>query len=107
MRVAAYRRADAGKEVLESQVRCPDALLLSLDYLFQRVLDADKLGIDPRFDSEDVGPNGAPSLGSICSFLFDRTRAIRNEYSIQNYTTRNRNDALAMEVRPDRMLLYE
>ena len=94
-----HRRADAGKEVIPSQVRCPDALLLSLDYLFQRVLDADKLGADSRFGPDDRTADGAPSLTAICSFLFDRTRAIRNEYSVQNYQPGMRNDALAIEVR--------
>jgi hypothetical protein len=94
MKVMMLRRAAAGREVYPSEVRCPDALLMSLDYLFQRVLDADKLGPDPRFTKS----GGVPSLKSICYFLFDRTRAIRNEYSMQNYGARCRNDALVIEA---------
>lgn len=70
-----YRRSAADQGFLAEQIRCPAALLLSLDFLVQasspplccvplglgvtfivdhvllvqRVLDADKMGRDPRF----------------------------------------------------------
>ena len=91
--VTKFRRSDAGAaEITEAQIRCPAALLLAVDFLFQRVLDADRFGPDPRFGGEP------PTLFNIHDFLLDRTRAIRKEWSMQNYVSKERNDALIMEV---------
>jgi hypothetical protein len=73
----------------ERQIRCPSALLLSMDYLVQRVLDADRLRIE----------RCAPAkLFDIHAFVADRTRAIRKELTLQNVVARQRNSALAMEL---------
>lgn len=65
--VKKYRRSDAGKaNANPDEVRPPHVLLKTLDYLFSEILD------------EQMG-----SLISIYSFLRDRTRAIRNDLSIQ------------------------
>ena len=92
--VSVFRRAAVGDKVVdEAQIRCPAALLLTIDFLFQRVLDADRMGVDARF-----GDGGVPTLWDIHAFLLDRTRAVRKECTMQNYVSKERNDALIMEV---------
>jgi hypothetical protein len=93
MAATIYRRSAAGDdEATESQIRCPAALLLTVDFLFQRALDADCFGIDPRMGA-------VPDLITIFNFVFNRTRSIRRDYSTQNYGAKQRNDALVIEVR--------
>jgi hypothetical protein len=90
-----YRRAAAGDpEATEVVLRCPAALLLTVDFLFQRVLDADSFGADPRFPAKAP----VPDLLTIFEFLFNRTRSVRVDYLTQNYGSTERNDALVIEV---------
>lgn len=90
-----YRRAAAGDpEATEVVLRCPAALLLTVDFLFQRVLDADSFGADPRFPAKAP----VPDLLTIFEFLFNRTRSVRVDYLTQNYGSTERNDALVIET---------
>jgi hypothetical protein len=67
--VKKFRRAAAGiDEQLPSDLRPPSALKKTVDYLFN-----DKVA-------------NAESLGSVHHFVWDRTRAIRNDFSIQQMT---------------------
>jgi hypothetical protein len=67
--VKTFKRSDAGKgEQLPSDLRPPAVLKQTCDYLFNKLL-AD-----------------APNLGQVHLFLWDRTRAIRNDFSIQQVT---------------------
>jgi hypothetical protein len=67
--VKKFRRAAAGiDEQLPSDLRPPSTLKLTVDYLFN-----------------DIVANAA-SLGSVHHFVWDRTRAIRNDFSIQQIT---------------------
>ena len=64
--VKCFHRSDAGKdEQLPSDLRPPPALQKTLNYLFDEIL------------------GGSESLASVHKFLWDRTRAIRNDFSIQ------------------------
>ena len=96
--VAVFRRGDVGAEETPLElIRCPAALLLTVDFLFQRVLDADHFGADARFGSGRAAT--APTLFDIHSFLLDRTRAVRKECTLQNFVGKERNSAVVMEVR--------
>lgn len=64
--VKKFRRAAAGiDEQLPSDLRPPAALKRTVDYLFNTVIGE------------------APSLGAVHHFVWDRTRAVRNDFSIQ------------------------
>ncbi|KAI8992583.1 SAC3/GANP/Nin1/mts3/eIF-3 p25 family-domain-containing protein [Pilobolus umbonatus] len=64
--VKAYRRSAAGNEQpLPSDVRTPEALLATLDYLFHEIL--------PNYPLEQCH-----------AFLRDRTRSIRQDFTLQN-----------------------
>ena len=64
--VKCFHRSDAGKdEQLPSDLRPPKILQKTLNYLFDELLG----GLEP--------------LASVHKFLWDRTRAIRNDFSIQ------------------------
>ncbi|CAD0114810.1 unnamed protein product [Aureobasidium uvarum] len=67
--VKKFRRAAAGiDEQLPSDLRPPSTLKLTVDYLFDEMVA------------------NAESLGSVHHFVWDRTRAIRNDFSIQQIT---------------------
>ena len=67
--VKCFHRSDAGKdEQLPSDLRPPKILQKTLDYLFDDIL------------------SGSEPLASVHKFLWDRTRAIRNDFSIQQVT---------------------
>ena len=67
--VKRFRRSAAGyDEQLPSDIRPPQVLRHTLNYLIDEV----------------VGK--APSLGSVHKFVWDRTRSIRNDFSIQQVT---------------------
>ena len=67
--VKKFRRAAAGlEEQLPSDLRPPSVLKRTCDYLFEEVI------------------GGAPSLAQVHHFVWDRTRAIRNDLSIQQVT---------------------
>ena len=73
VRSAADRRMD-DKEM----IRPPSILVSTLNYLFNNVLDADK------FNKQDYIIHPKTDLFSeICSFWCDRTRAIRQDFSLQ------------------------
>ncbi|KAI7493967.1 hypothetical protein KC357_g858 [Hortaea werneckii] len=64
--VKKFRRAAAGlEEQLPSDLRPPPILKQTCDYLFNTLIAE------------------APSLGSVEHFVWDRTRAVRNDFSIQ------------------------
>ncbi|KAF2142972.1 uncharacterized protein K452DRAFT_226338, partial [Aplosporella prunicola CBS 121167] len=64
--VKKFRRAAAGvDEQLPSDLRPPHILKKTVDYLLNELIDE------------------APSLASVHHFIWDRTRAIRNDFSIQ------------------------
>ncbi|KAJ5099536.1 hypothetical protein N7532_006537 [Penicillium argentinense] len=64
-----FRRSAAGyDEQLPSDIRTPKALLQSTNYLIRYVLD------------------GPEPLGLIHKFVWDRTRSIRNDFSVQQVT---------------------
>ncbi|RMY79288.1 hypothetical protein D0863_00150 [Hortaea werneckii] len=64
--VKKFRRAAAGlEEQLPSDLRPPPVLKQTCDYLFNTLIAE------------------APSLGSVEHFVWDRTRAVRNDFSIQ------------------------
>ena len=64
--VKCFHRSDAGKdEQLPSDLRPPKVLQKTLDYLFDEIL------------------SGPEPLANVHKFLWDRTRAIRNDFSIQ------------------------
>ncbi|EGP85278.1 uncharacterized protein MYCGRDRAFT_24577, partial [Zymoseptoria tritici IPO323] len=67
--VKTFKRSDAGKgEQLPSDLRPPAVLKQTCDYLFNDLLA------------------NATSLGQVHHFLWDRTRAVRNDFSIQQVT---------------------
>ncbi|KAF2171077.1 hypothetical protein M409DRAFT_64043 [Zasmidium cellare ATCC 36951] len=67
--VKAFRRSAAGDEVqLPSDLRPPAVLKRTCDYLFNEVI------------------GNAPALEKVHHFVWDRTRAIRNDFSIQQLT---------------------
>lgn len=67
--VKKFRRAAAGlEEQLPSDLRPPPVLKRTCDYLFNEVI------------------GNAVSLGKVHHFVWDRTRAIRNDFSIQQIT---------------------
>ncbi|KAF2231928.1 hypothetical protein EV356DRAFT_451069, partial [Viridothelium virens] len=67
--VKKFRRAAAGlEEQLPSDLRPPPILQKTVDYLFNNLI------------------NEKPALRSIHHFVWDRTRAIRNDFSIQQLT---------------------
>ena len=67
--VKKFRRAAAGlEEQLPSDLRPPAVLRQTCDYLFNDVI------------------SNAPSLAHVHHFVWDRTRAIRNDFSIQQIT---------------------
>lgn len=67
--VKKFRRAAAGvEEQLPSDLRPPDVLKRTCDYLFDEVV------------------GNAPKLEKVHHFVWDRTRAIRNDFSIQQVT---------------------
>lgn len=67
--VKKFRRSAAGlEEQLPSDLRSPVVLRQTCDYLFNEVI------------------GNAPSLSQIHHFVWDRTRAIRNDFSIQQLT---------------------
>ncbi|PNS15379.1 SAC3 family protein 1 [Sphaceloma murrayae] len=67
--VKKFRRAAAGiDEQLPSDLRPPQTLKKTCDYLFDNLI------------------GGAESLGAVHHFVWDRTRAIRNDFSIQQIT---------------------
>ncbi|GAB7347936.1 hypothetical protein MBLNU459_g5450t2 [Dothideomycetes sp. NU459] len=67
--VKKFRRAAAGiDEQLPSDLRPPSVLKETVDYLFNDVV------------------GNAETLGSVHHFVWDRTRAIRNDFSIQQIT---------------------
>ncbi|KAL1302541.1 hypothetical protein AAFC00_002924 [Neodothiora populina] len=67
--VKKFRRAAAGlDEQLPSDLRPPAVLKATCDYLFNDII------------------TNAESLGSVHHFVWDRTRAIRNDFSIQQLT---------------------
>ncbi|KAF2763765.1 hypothetical protein EJ03DRAFT_242525, partial [Teratosphaeria nubilosa] len=67
--VKKFRRAAAGlEEQLPSDLRPPPVLKKTLEYLFEEVI------------------GNAPGLHDVHGFVWDRTRAIRNDFSIQQCT---------------------
>ena len=67
--VKRFRRSAAGyDEQLPSDIRPPLVLQKTLNYLFEKVV------------------GGSKSLGSVHKFVWDRTRGIRNDFSIQQVT---------------------
>ena len=67
--VKKFRRAAAGlEEQLPSDLRPPTVLKKTCDYLFDEVI------------------GGASSLAKVHHFVWDRTRAVRNDFSIQQVT---------------------
>ncbi|TIA56076.1 hypothetical protein D6C79_00139 [Aureobasidium pullulans] len=67
--VKKFRRAAAGiDEQLPSDLRPPSTLKMTVEYLFDNIVA------------------NAASLGSVHHFVWDRTRAIRNDFSIQQIT---------------------
>lgn len=67
--VKCFHRSDAGKdEQLPSDLRPPRVLQETLNYLFDEIL------------------SGPEPLAHVHKFLWDRTRAIRNDFSIQQVT---------------------
>lgn len=65
------RPAAGDDEQLPSDLRAPAALQMTVDYLFNELLA------------------NAPSLASVHHYIWDRTRAIRNDFSIQGMTKPN------------------
>ncbi|RAK74262.1 putative leucine permease transcriptional regulator (SAC3) [Aspergillus fijiensis CBS 313.89] len=64
-----FRRSAAGYDAqLPSDIRTPQALLQTMNYLIRHVLD------------------GPEPLGLIHKFVWDRTRSIRNDFSVQQLT---------------------
>ncbi|PYH80452.1 hypothetical protein BO82DRAFT_355425 [Aspergillus uvarum CBS 121591] len=64
-----FRRSAAGYDAqLPSDIRTPQALLQTMNYLIRHVLD------------------GPEPLGLIHKFVWDRTRSIRNDFSVQQVT---------------------
>ena len=79
--VAAYTRSDAGAghgeaAKLPSDLRTPQALVRTVDYLFESILPTAPPG------RMDATPRVA--LGYTAGFIRDRTRAIRKEYAMQS-----------------------
>ena len=67
--VKRFRRSAAGyDEQLPSDIRTPETLKRTLDYLFDKVI------------------GGSERLATIQKFVWDRTRGIRNDFSIQQVT---------------------
>ena len=67
--VKRFRRSAAGyDEQLPSDIRPPEALRKTLDYLFDQVI------------------GGPEPLAAVHKFVWDRTRGIRNDFSIQQVT---------------------
>lgn len=67
--VKKFKRPGAGDgDQLPSDLRPPHVLKITCDYLFRELL------------------TNAPSLASVHGFIWDRTRAIRNDFSIQQVT---------------------
>ena len=67
--VKKFRRAAAGlEEQLPSDLRPPHVLKRTCDYLFDEVI------------------GNAPALAQVHHFVWDRTRAVRNDFSIQQLT---------------------
>ena len=67
--VKKFRRSAAGlEEQLPSDLRSPQVLKQTCDYLFDEVI------------------GNAPSFARVHHFIWDRTRAIRNDFSIQQLT---------------------
>ncbi|KAJ9603754.1 actin cytoskeleton and mitosis protein [Cladophialophora chaetospira] len=67
--VKRFRRSAAGyDEQLPSDIRTPETLKRTLDYLFNQVI------------------GGADRLATVQKFVWDRTRGIRNDFSIQQVT---------------------
>ena len=78
--VKAYARADAGKEVRPTLIRTPHCLYQSIRYLLTHILE--KHGTWREWDD---GNSREIRLIDIYSFMRDRFRSIRNDYSIQSH----------------------
>ncbi|ORX38670.1 SAC3/GANP/Nin1/mts3/eIF-3 p25 family-domain-containing protein [Kockovaella imperatae] len=80
--VAAYSRSDAGaghgeSAILPSDLRTPQTLVRTLDYLFAKVMSTQS--------PELIGaPTARKALGYTAGFIRDRTRAIRKEFAMQS-----------------------
>ncbi|KAL1408742.1 actin cytoskeleton and mitosis protein [Vanrija albida] len=85
--VAAYTRSDAGAGhgaavKLPSDLRTPQALVRSLDYLIDKILP-----LQPPVNPNAVNPpapTARRALGNSAGFIRDRTRAIRKEFAMQS-----------------------
>ncbi|RXK40216.1 hypothetical protein M231_02490 [Tremella mesenterica] len=83
--VAAYSRSDAGaghgdSAILPSDLRTPQTLVKTLDYLFSKVM----LIQPPLTGATSSYSRARKALGYSAGFIRDRTRAIRKEFAMQS-----------------------
>jgi hypothetical protein len=82
-----FRRSAADYKLdIPSLVRPPIVLEQCISYLEEFVMERDRQGIDPRFGKVP------PSL-DVYQFVWDRTRMIRKDFILQNYTGKSANNS--------------
>ncbi|EQC29272.1 hypothetical protein SDRG_12940 [Saprolegnia diclina VS20] len=79
--VKKFQRSSASHKLdIPSEVRPLGVLRSTQLYLEQHIMDRERLGIDHR-----INPPRVPDLLDLYNFLWDRTRMIRKDISLQNY----------------------
>ncbi|KDO27524.1 hypothetical protein SPRG_06791 [Saprolegnia parasitica CBS 223.65] len=79
--VKKFQRSSASHKLdIPSEVRPLGVLRSTQLYLEQHIMDRERLGVDHR-----INPPRVPDLLDLYNFLWDRTRMIRKDISLQNY----------------------
>ena len=86
MMVKALKRSSQATELNKPHLtRTPETLLRTWNYLKQNILDIDLDGPDQRFIESELipGPQDRALLSDIHSFIWDRTKMITKDFSMQ------------------------
>ncbi|GMI05691.1 hypothetical protein TrVE_jg12852 [Triparma verrucosa] len=88
------RSAAAYKLDIPSLVRPPPVLERTLSFIEEYVMERDRQGVDDR----TAAPHTVPDPMDVYQFVWDRTRMIRKDFILQNYTgsSGGKNDASAV-----------
>ena len=88
------RSAAAYKLNIPSLVRPPHVLERTTSYIEEYVMSRDLQGPDDRVN-RTLTPSGVPDPLDVYQFVWDRTRMVRKDFVLQNYTGYGNNDACA------------
>ena len=86
MMVKALKRSSQATELNKPHLtRTPETLLRTWNYLKQNILDIDLDGPDQRFIESELipGPQDRALLSDIHSFIWDRSKMIAKDFSMQ------------------------